>query len=68
MDAYIWKGAVRKIADCMLAVLTAIIAPLPEKGPAKALATPGGAFVFSMSRLIGLSFAAAIRNGESLIR
>ena len=60
MDAYIWKGAVRKIADSTLAVLTAIITPLLEKNPAKALATPGSAFVFSMSRLIVLAFAAAM--------
>ena len=60
MDTYIWKGAVRKIADSVLAVLTAIITPLLEKNPAKALATPGSAFVFSMSRLIVLAFAAAM--------
>ena len=59
MDAYIWKGAVRKVADSALAVLLAIITPLLEKNPAKALATPG-AFVFSMSRLIVLAFAAAM--------
>ena len=60
MEACIWKGAVRKIADSVLAVLTAIITPLLEKNPAKALATPGSAFVFSMSRLIVLAFAAAM--------
>ena len=60
MDTYIWKGAARKVADSALAVLIAIITPLLEKNPAKALATPGSAFVFSMSRLIVLAFAAAM--------
>lgn len=60
MDAYIWKGLARKLADSALAVLMAVVTPLLEKNPAKALATPGGAFVFSMSRLIVLAFAAAM--------
>jgi hypothetical protein len=60
MDAYIWKGAARKLADGALAVLMAVITPLLEKNPAKALTTPGSAFVFSMSRLIVLAFAAAM--------
>lgn len=60
MHAYIWKGAARKVADSTLAVLMALITPLLEKNPAKALATPGSAFVFSMSRLIVLAFAAAM--------
>jgi hypothetical protein len=60
MDAYIWKGVVRKVADSALAVLIAMITPLLEKNPAKALATPGSAFVFSMSQLIVLAFAAAM--------
>ncbi|HEY2374686.1 MAG TPA: hypothetical protein VGH98_01810 [Gemmatimonadaceae bacterium] len=60
MDTYIWKGAVRRVADGALAVLIAIITPLLEKNPAKALAAPGSAFVFSMSRLIVLAFAAAM--------
>jgi hypothetical protein len=60
METYIWKGAARTVADRALVVLMALITPLLEKNPAKALATPGGAFVFSMSRLIVLAFAAAI--------
>src|SRR5438309_7826917 len=60
MDAYIWKGTARKLANSALAVLMSVITPLLEKNPAKALATPGGAFVFSMSRLIVLAFAAAM--------
>ena len=60
MQTYIWKGAARKVADNALAVLMAIITPLLEKNPAKALATPGSAFVFSMSRLIVLAFAGAM--------
>ena len=60
MQTYIWKGAARKVADNALAVLMAIITPLLEKNPAKALATPGSAFVFSMSRVIVLAFAGAM--------
>jgi hypothetical protein len=60
MDAYIWKGAARGVANGALAVLMAVITPLLEKNPAKALATPASAFVFSMSRLIVLAFAAAM--------
>ena len=60
MDAYIRKGAARRLADGALAVMMAVITPLLEKNPAKALATPGSAFVFSMSRLIVLAFAAAM--------
>ena len=60
MDTYIRKGVARTLADGALAVLMAIITPLLEKNPAKALATPGSAFVFSMSRLIVLAFAAAM--------
>ena len=59
MDAYIWKGAARKLTGGALAVMMAIITPLLEKNPAKALAA-GSAFVFSMSRLIVLAFAAAM--------
>jgi hypothetical protein len=50
----------RKLADNALAVLMALITPLLEKNPAKALATPSSAFVFSMSRLIVLAFATAM--------
>src|SRR5437763_17044375 len=57
MDTYIRKGAARRVADGALAVLMAVITPLLEKNPAKALATPASAFVFSMSRLIVLAFA-----------
>jgi len=60
MDAYIWKGVARKLAESALAVLMAVITPLLEKNPAKALATVGSAFVFSMSRLIVLAFATAM--------
>ena len=60
MDTYIRKGAARRLADGALSVLMALITPLLEKNPAKALATPAGAFVFSMSRLIVLAFAAAM--------
>ena len=60
MNTYIWKGAARKVADGALAVLMSLITPLLEKNPAKALATPGSAFVFSMSRVIVLAFAAAM--------
>jgi hypothetical protein len=60
METYIWKGAARHVAGGALAVLMAVITPLLEKNPAKALATPGSAFVFSMSRLIVLAFAAAM--------
>lgn len=60
MDAYIWKGAARKVADAALAVLMAVITPLLEKNPAKALAAAGSAFVFSMSRLVVVAFAAAM--------
>ena len=60
MDAYIWKGAARQVADGALAVLMALVTPLLEKNPAKALATPASAFVFSMSRLIVLAFAGAM--------
>ena len=60
MHTYIWKGAGRKVADAALAILMSIITPLLEKNPAKALATPAGAFVFSMSRVIVLAFAAAM--------
>ena len=60
MDTSIWKGAARAVADGALAVLMAIITPLLEKNPAKALTSPGGAFVFSMSRIIVLAFAAAM--------
>ena len=60
MQTYIWKGAARKVADNALAVLMAIITPLLEKNPAKALAASGGAFVFSMSRLVVLAFATAM--------
>ena len=55
MDTYIRKGAARRLADGALSVLMALITPLLEKNPAKALATPAGAFVFSMSRLIVLA-------------
>ena len=60
MQSYIWKGAARRVADSALAVLMALVTPLLEKNPAKALATPGSAFVFSMSRLIVLAFAIAM--------
>ena len=60
MDASIWKGAARQLTDGVRAALMAIITPLLEKNPAKALATPASAFVFSMSRLIVLAFAAAM--------
>jgi hypothetical protein len=60
MYPYIWKGAARKVADNALAVLMAVITPLLEKNPAKALAASGSAFVFSMSRLIVLAFATAM--------
>ena len=60
MEAYIRKGAARTVADGALAVLMALITPLLEKNPAKALATPGSAFVFSMSRVIVLAFAGAM--------
>ena len=60
MQTYIWKGAARRVADSALAVLMALVTPLLEKNPAKALATPGSAFVFSMSRLIVLAFAIAM--------
>ena len=60
MQSYIWKGAARRVADSALAVLMALVTPLLEKNPAKALATPGSAFVFSMSRLIVLAFATAM--------
>src|SRR5690348_5144212 len=60
METYIRKGAARTLADGALAVLMSLVTPLLEKNPAKALATPGSAFVFSMSRLIVLAFAAAM--------
>jgi len=60
MDPYIWKGVARRVADGALAVLMAVITPLLEKNPAKALATAGSAFVFSMSRLVVLAFATAM--------
>jgi hypothetical protein len=60
MTSYIRKGAARAVADGALAVLMALITPLLEKNPAKALATPAGAFVFSMSRVIVLAFAGAM--------
>ena len=60
MDTYIRKGTARAFADGALAVLMALITPLLEKNPAKALATPAGAFVFSMSRVIVLAFAGAM--------
>jgi len=60
VQTYIWKVAARKVADNALAVLMAIITPLLEKNPAKALAASGSAFVFSMSRLIVLAFATAM--------
>jgi hypothetical protein len=60
VDAYIWKGAARKVADSVLAVLMALITPLLEKNPAKALTTPASAFVFSMSRLVVVAFATAM--------
>ena len=40
MDTYIRKGAARTLADGALSVLMALITPLLEKNPAKALATP----------------------------
>ena len=60
MDYQIPRGAARRVADGALAVLMALITPLLEKNPAKALATPAGAFVFSMSRVIVLAFAGAM--------
>jgi hypothetical protein len=60
MDTYIRKGAARTVADGALALLMSLITPLFEKNPAKALATPGSAFVFSMSRVIVLAFAGAM--------
>ena len=39
MDTYIRKGAARTVAEGALAVLMALITPLLEKNPAKALAT-----------------------------
>lgn len=60
MDTSIWKGAARLVAERALAVLMAVITPLLEKNPAKALATSGSAFVFSMSRLVVLGFATAM--------
>ena len=60
MDPYIWKGVARKVADGALAVLMAVITPLLEKNPAKALAACGSAFVFSMSRLVVVAFATAM--------
>jgi len=60
MHTYIWKGAARKVADNALAVMMAVITPLLEKNPAKALAASGSAFVFSMSRIIVLAFATAM--------
>src|SRR5690348_6611535 len=60
METYIRKGAARTLADGALAVLMSLVTPLLEKNPAKALATPGSAFVFSMSRVIVLAFAAAM--------
>ncbi|MFL5614799.1 MAG: hypothetical protein ACJ796_14145 [Gemmatimonadaceae bacterium] len=60
MDAYIWKGAARRLAEGALAVLMALITPLLEKNPAKALATHASAFVFSMSRLVVVAFATAM--------
>ena len=41
METYIRKGAASALADGALAVLMALITPLLEKNPAKALATPG---------------------------
>jgi len=60
MHTYIWKGAARKVADNALAVMMAVITPLLEKNPAKALAASGSAFVFSMSRIIVRAFATAM--------
>ena len=60
MDPFIWKRTARRLANGALAVLMAVITPLLEKNPAKALATPNSAFVFSMSRLIVLAFATAM--------
>jgi len=60
MHTYTWKGAARKVADNALAVMMAVITPLLEKNPAKALAASGSAFVFSMSRIIVLAFATAM--------
>jgi hypothetical protein len=48
------------VADGVLAVLMALITPLLEKNPAKALTTPASAFVFSMSRLVVVAFATAM--------
>src|SRR5689334_6346789 len=60
METYIRKGTARTLADTALAVLMALITPLLEKNPAKALATPASAFVFSMSRLVVVAFATAM--------
>lgn len=60
MNASIWKEAARRAAGSALTVLMAVVTPLLEKNPAKALAAAGSAFVFSMSRLVVLAFAAAM--------
>ena len=60
METYIRKGAARTLADGALAVLMSLVTPLLEKNPAKALASPGSALVFSMSRLVVVAFATAM--------
>jgi hypothetical protein len=44
----------------MLAVLLAVVTPLLEKNPAKAIAAGGSTPVFSMSRLVVVAFAYAM--------